>query len=262
MLEPQRLPVSWRAEAWQLCRTPILPAAANVAFDEVLLDEFAAGRRSCVLRLWNWAAPTVVLGRFQTTSNEVDVPAAVAAGFQLVRRSSGGGAMLARPGEVFGYSMIFPAPLVAGLTIVESYAACDAWCVAAVRGMGVAARHEPINDIACPAGKIGGAAQVRRGGAILHHTLLALRFDNDLMRRVLRLGRPRREPRGTPSADKQVAPLCDLTGQTPEFLAARLAAEAAEAFAAAAAPPTPAELAAAAELGEDPRWRTETTATV
>ncbi len=254
MSETANPPERWRTERWQLLETPPWPAATNLAFDETLLAEHAAGRRPSVVRFWQWAAPTIVLGRFQETANEVDVPAAVAAGFALARRSSGGGAMLARPGAVLTYSLVFPARLVAGLSIVESYAACDAWCVAALRRLGVDAWHAPLNDIACPQGKIGGAAQARRGPAILHHAMLAIAFDNDELRRVLRLGRPRISPRGTPSADKQVAPLGPLAGLSAAALATALRNAAAEAFGAAESAPHAAEIAAAEDLATDPRW--------
>ena len=66
---------------------------------------------------------------------------------------------------------------MAGLTIRQSYEVCEAWVVRGLRQLGVDAHHVPINDIACSEGKIGGAAQARRKGVVLHHTTIAYDMD-------------------------------------------------------------------------------------
>ena len=43
-----------------------------MALDEVLAREVAAGRRPPTLRIWEWSAPAVVIGSFQSLRNEVD----------------------------------------------------------------------------------------------------------------------------------------------------------------------------------------------
>jgi lipoate-protein ligase A len=166
-----------------------------------------AEKRPPTLRFWGWAAPAVVIGRFQSLQNEVDFAAASAMGVTVVRRTSGGGAMFVQPNRTITYSLYLPERLVGGLSIKDSYAACDAWAVAALRELGVDCRYVPINDIAAPDGKIGGAAQTRRQGWVLHHTTIAYELDADEMKRVLRFGLERRNPRGTPSAVKHVSPL-------------------------------------------------------
>jgi lipoate-protein ligase A len=73
--------------------------AENLALDEALLDEAegaAAGRE--VLRLWEAAAPLVVLGRNSLLADEVDAEACRRRGIGIFRRASGGAAILAGPG--------------------------------------------------------------------------------------------------------------------------------------------------------------------
>jgi lipoate---protein ligase len=73
--------------------TPTDPAA-NVALDEALLER-ADGE---YLRLWESAAPVVVLGRSAPIEREVNAAACAAAGVPVVRRPSGGQTVLIGPG--------------------------------------------------------------------------------------------------------------------------------------------------------------------
>ena len=86
-----------RNAGWHLLpEMPLLPAE-HVALDDVLTADVAAGRRPPTLRFWAWAAPAVIIGRFQSLKNEVDSAAASEMGVTVVRRASGGGAMLVQP---------------------------------------------------------------------------------------------------------------------------------------------------------------------
>ena len=53
--------------------------------------EVAAGTREPTLRFWEWAEPAVVIGRFQSLEDEVNVHTAQDEGFHIVRRCTGGG---------------------------------------------------------------------------------------------------------------------------------------------------------------------------
>ncbi len=68
-----------------------------MALDEVLAREVAAGRRPPTLRIWEWAVPAVIIGSFQSLRNEVDMNEGRKLGITVVRRISGGRAMLAEP---------------------------------------------------------------------------------------------------------------------------------------------------------------------
>ncbi|MBN8922660.1 MAG: lipoate--protein ligase [Rhodanobacter sp. 68-29] len=202
----------WRDHDWQLIHAAPQPPLLHMALDEALLTEVGAGRRPPTLRLWEWAAPAVVIGRFQSLRNEVDGDAARRHGIEVVRRISGGGAMFIEPGNTITYSVYAPLSMVEGLSFQESYALMDAWVLEALRELGIEAWYQPLNDIASAAGKIGGAAQTRRGGALLHHVTMAYDIDAAKMLDVLRIGREKLSDKGTASAAKRVDPLRSQTG--------------------------------------------------
>jgi len=211
---------SWRDHAWRLVHTVPQAPALHMALDEVLVEEVAAGRRAPTLRIWEWAAPAVVIGRFQSLRNEVDGERASAHGIEVVRRISGGGAMFIEPGNTITYSICAPLSMVEGLSFQESYAHMDEWVLAALRKVGIEAWYQPLNDIVSAEGKIAGAAQARRGRAVLHHVTMAYDIDAARMLDVLRIGREKLSDKGTQSAAKRVDPLRSQTGLAREAIIA------------------------------------------
>lgn len=77
-----------------------LPTAAeNVALDEALLELGEEGPAdSEFLRIWESATPVAVVGRASRVAAEVEVTACERRGIPIIRRSSGGAAILAGPG--------------------------------------------------------------------------------------------------------------------------------------------------------------------
>lgn len=202
----------WRDHAWQLIHAEPQPPALHMALDELLTHEVGAGHRPPTLRVWEWAAPAVVIGRFQSLRNEVDGDAARRHGIEVVRRVSGGGAMFIEPGNTITYSIYAPLSLIKGLSFQEAYAYMDAWTLDALAELGIKAWYQPLNDITSTGGKIAGAAQAHRGGAVLHHVTMAYDIDATKMLQVLRIGREKLSDKGTQSAAKRVDPLRSQTG--------------------------------------------------
>lgn len=196
----------------------------HMALDEVLLAEVGAGRRQPTLRIWDWAESAVVLGRFQSVRNEVDLEGARRHQVRVVRRITGGGAMFVEPGNTITYSLYAPLALVEGMGLVASYAYLDRWVLEALASLGVQASYQPINDITSPAGKIGGAAQARRDGAVLHHVTMSYDIDQAKMLEVLRIGREKLSDKGIASAAKRVDPLRSQTRTSRETVIQRLIA--------------------------------------
>lgn len=214
----------WTDHDWQLVHDGPRSPALHMALDEVLTAEVAAGRRPPTLRVWEWGAPAVVIGSFQSLRNEVDPAAAERHGITVVRRISGGGAMFIEPGNTITYSLSVPGSLVSGLSFADSYAYLDDWVLGALGDMGVKAWYQPLNDITSEAGKIAGAAQKRvaDGGAVLHHVTMAYDIDADKMTEVLRIGREKLSDKGTRSANKRVDPLRRQTGLSREAVIGRM----------------------------------------
>jgi lipoate-protein ligase A len=204
---------TWRDYEWELVHPGSLSPVTHLALDQVLAEEVAAGRRKPTLRIWEWDEPAVVIGSFQSVSNEVDPENAAKFGIPVVRRISGGGAMFMEAGSIITYSLYAPIELVQGMSFADSYAYLDDWVLVALRSLGIEATYQPLNDIASPTGKIGGAAQKRLAdGAVLHHVTMSYDIDAEKMVQVLRIGREKLSDKGTKSAQKRVDPLRSQTG--------------------------------------------------
>jgi len=211
-----------REQEWDVIQSQPHSAHMHMALDEVLLESVRAGRRRPTLRLWEWIEPALVIGSHQSVVNEVDVVAARELGFVVTRRMSGGGTMLCEPARTITYSLYLPESVVAGISFRKSYAVLDDWAVRAFVELGIPASYLEINDIISPRGKIGGAAQARRRGFVLHHTTIAHAMEAGLLPRLIRIGRPAIAGIGVRSAEKPVSPLSWFTSLSCEDVARNL----------------------------------------
>ena len=240
---------SWKDYEWQLIQGGAVAPAMQMALDQVLAEEVAAGRRKPTLRIWEWDSPAVVIGSFQSVKNEVDLENALKYGFTVVRRISGGGAMFMEADSVITYSIYAPSDLVQGMSFADSYAFLDEWVITTLRSLGIDAFYQPLNDIVSAKGKIGGAAQKRLGsGAVLHHVTMSYDMDGDKMVEVLRIGREKLSDKGTTSANKRVDPLRSQTGLTRIEIINRMIATFTGLYGLSASEITPAETAKATQL--------------
>ena len=208
----------WSGLELDLIRDPPRQPVMQMAMDQALNDAVAQGRLPPTLRIWNWAAPAVILGRFQSLSREVHVERARSLGFTLVRRCTGGGTMVIQPDRAITYSLYLPLDFVKGADLIDSYRICDYWLVRGLRMQGIQAGWQGMNDIASPRGKMGGAAQRRlpagsRGpGGLLHHTTLSYSVDADLMAQVLNVDPEKFHDKAVTSVRSRVDPIDRQTG--------------------------------------------------
>lgn len=216
---------AWHDHSFELLDAGLQHPAMQMAIDEVVARQVGEGTRGPTLRVWEWASNAVIIGSFQSLSNEVDLEAAARHGATVVRRISGGGAMFVEPGNTITYSLYVPGTLVEGLSFADSYAFLDAWVIRALRELGVEATYVPLNDIASPLGKIGGAAQKRlASGVVLHHVTMSYDMDAAKMLDILRIGREKLSDKGHVSAGKRVDPIRSQTGMSrDDVIAAMLA---------------------------------------
>jgi lipoate-protein ligase A len=176
-------------ETWRLIIDEPRDGALNMAIDESILQAVAAGAQPPTLRLYRWLSFTLSLGYGQSYD---DVRRDLAAR-HVVRRPTGGRAILHAPYELT-YSVALPTahPLAAG-SIVESYRRLSAPLLAAVRALApeasvqADARVERLAnagpvcfevpssyEITANGKKLLGSAQVRRHGGVLQHGALPL----------------------------------------------------------------------------------------
>ena len=185
----------------------------NVAMDETLVEDVAAGRRKPFMRLWEWNGPQVVIGSFQSYQNEIQQDGVERYGITVSRRVTGGGAMFMEPGNCITYSLVIPTALVEGMSFEQAYPYLDQWVMEVLDKLGIKATYVPLNDIASEYGKIGGAAQKRwANGYMVHHVTMAYDIDAIKMNEVLRIGMEKIRDKGTRSAVKRVDPMRSQTG--------------------------------------------------
>lgn len=208
---PEHARERWSAFDWEIIPLEPHAPAMNLAIDEVLTRAVGRGERGPTLRIWGWTEHCVVIGRFQSVRNEVQEENASRLGVQVVRRISGGGAMFIEPENAITWSIYVPPAFVEGLSFPESYALLDSWVIETLRDLGIDAWYAPLNDITSAGGKIGGAAQARRFGGVLHHTTMAYDMDTRVMTQVLRIGQEKVSDKGLRSAEKRVGPLRQQT---------------------------------------------------
>ena len=184
------------------------PEALHHAIDQRLLEAVAAGTQPPTLRIWYRNQTAVPLGRFQAYADEVAVDYVEANEIPVIRRITGGGAMFVHPGAVITYSMYLPADQVAD-DVETSYRELNEWVLEALNRVGLEAAHEPLNDIVHPDGKLGGAAQLRKQDAVLHHATMSYALDIEEMLRVLRIGEEKLSDKAVKSAEQRVAVMTD-----------------------------------------------------
>jgi len=174
---------------WHLLDTGARDGAWNMACDVALLAR-AQRTGDAVLRIYAWDQPTLSFGRHEAARAHYDAAALAAAGIALVRRPTGGRALL-HDREVT-YSIT--APIIEGESLPASVFRFNQLLLRALRGLGVpvveaedtrAMRPEGAACFAEPSAgeltlhgrKLVGSAQVRDRGALLQHGSILLADD-------------------------------------------------------------------------------------
>ena len=134
----------------------------NLAFEEYVLTHRTEGD---YLLLWQ-NDNTVVVGRNQNTAEEINADFVEKHRINVVRRSTGGGAVYHDMGNL-NYSFITDVG-DDGISIRRFTEPV----VAALRSLGLNAEASGRNDILVEGRKVSGTAQRRHGGRILHHGTL------------------------------------------------------------------------------------------
>jgi lipoate-protein ligase A len=170
-----------------------LPTAAeNLALDEALLLEAAAGRGGEVLRLWESPEYAVVLGAGCVLAEDVDEAACLADRVPVLRRASGGGTVLLGPGCLC-YSLVLSYDRGPALrAITPSYVYILGRIREALAGLLTAIEQAGTSDLMDAGLKFSGNAQQRKREHLLHHGTLLYDFNLSRIRRFLRI--PGRQP--------------------------------------------------------------------
>ena len=174
--------------------SPFADGASNMAADCAILEAVAASAQPPTLRLYGWDPFCMSLGYGQRL-RDVDADQLAARGWDLVRRPTGGKAIL--HGDELTYSLCLPLdhPLAAG-SVVDSYRRISQGLLCALQQLGLpveSAPESPIRrradlgpvcfeasshyEITIGGRKLVGSAQMRRKRAILQHGTIPLFGD-------------------------------------------------------------------------------------
>ena len=161
----------------RLLPTVTAPGAAQMAIDEGLLNEavFVTARR------YVWQPAALSLGKFQRApeaGGDRRLP------FDLVRRPSGGRAVLHGAGFEWSFAVVFPSGTLPGDRVDDAYGVVSAALAEALGAAGVhldegserSYQHSALcfagglrHDLMVGAHKVAAVAQVRRNGRVLVH---------------------------------------------------------------------------------------------
>jgi lipoate---protein ligase len=177
----------------QLLDLTLATPEENLALDEALLEEAEASVRPVeVLRLWDAAVPMVVVGRSSRLANEVDLLACQARGVPVLRRASGGAAIVTGPGCLM-YAVVLSYELRPGLRSVDqAHHVALASLVAALRSLGILATRRGTSDLAVDERKVSGNSLRCKRRHLLYHGTLLYDFSLPLVEQLLRM--PPRRP--------------------------------------------------------------------
>src|SRR5215203_219367 len=155
--------------------------AWNMALDEVLMNCINYHSMP-ILRIYGWQPPTVSIGYFQSMDEEVDIKRCRRMGIDVVRRITGGGAVLHESELTYSFiTNVYPK------NIMESYnLICDA-LVMCINKLGFNAKFAPLNDITVDGKKVSGNAQTRKKGTLLQHGTILLSVNLEKMFSVLKI---------------------------------------------------------------------------
>ena len=173
-----------------------LPSPAeNLALDEALLEEAEAALAPAeTLRLWEPSAPMVVVGRSSRIAAEVHADACRRRGIPILRRTSGGAAVVAGPGCLM-YALILSCRRRPALCAVDAAHRLVLGTIARALGpLAPAVACRGISDLALgPDGRkfSGNSIRMKRDHLLYHGTLL-YDFPLELIEECLAM--PPREP--------------------------------------------------------------------
>ncbi len=218
---------------WRLILSGYQDAYTNMALDEALLEGYLRCTQIPTLRIYGWKPSAISFGYFQDPQSNVRIDACVSRGISLVRRLTGGGALI-HDGDL-SYSVICSsADLGCETSVIESFQKTCSFLKYAYAAFGLDAHfacednqawrrrrlssvtqpdfclaaHEKY-DIVVGGRKLGGNAQKRRKRALLQHGSIPLR---DISAQAAAL-----VTQGGSSFDSGFASLSDLAGRDIRF---------------------------------------------
>ena len=196
--------------SFRVIDTGIRQCREQMAFDQALIDEHKAGNIPDTIRFLQFP-PSVLVGRHQDISHELNLDACRKAGVGIGRRLTGGGALYLDEGQ-FGWEIVFHRDTL-GITSLGDLA--RSLCEAAAWGLsrlGIDARYRPRNDIEVDGRKISGTGGFFDGATIFYQGTTLVDMNANTMASLLNIPAAKLQKRGQSSGVERVVTLRELLG--------------------------------------------------
>jgi lipoate-protein ligase A len=178
--------------SWRLIYTPASHGSWNMAADEAILEHIYRGESAPTLRLYSWEPPCLSLGHAQPFA-DVDMARLKERGWEVVRRATGGRAILHTDELTYSVTGSGEDPILAG-GVLESYNRLAQALLYAVQKLGLSVEVKEhvspgsngpnVNpvcfevpstyEITVQGKKLIGSAQARKKEGVLQHGSLPL----------------------------------------------------------------------------------------
>ena len=161
--------------------------AEPLAWDEAFLDRAESGEGGEALWFWESPTPFVVLGYGQQAAVETQSETCEHHGVPILRRCSGGGAVLQGPG-CWNYGLVLRIPEAGPLASITG---ANAWIMEQNRQLLADLLSQPVTveghtDLAIEGRKFSGNAQRRKRNHLLFHGTILYKFPLSLIAQLLK----------------------------------------------------------------------------
>jgi len=195
---------------WRLIKDSYHTGFMNMAIDEAIMIAHREGLVPPTIRFYQWSPPAVSLGYFQDLKKEIDVDACKDMGIDIVRRPTGGKAVLHDKELTYSFIIRDSHPLVND-SILKTYKKISGGMIRGLSCLGITAELVPLRENlkSAPLGyevkskipqsdiksicfsvpsqyevqiegkKILGSAQVRKKEIVLQHGSLLIELEKD-----------------------------------------------------------------------------------
>jgi len=195
---------------WRLIKDNYHSGFMNMAIDEAIMIAHREGLVPPTIRFYQWSPPAVSLGYFQDLEKEIDVDVCKNMGIDIVRRPTGGKAVLHDKELTYSFIIRENHPLVND-SILETYKKISGGIIRGLSYLGIKAELVPLREKlkSIPSGneakskiprsdiksicfsvpsqyevqvmgkKIVGSAQVRKREIVLQHGSLLIELEKD-----------------------------------------------------------------------------------
>lgn len=182
-------------ETWLYIDSGYGTPAFNMAMDEALLNWHSAGKIPPVLRFYGWNPAGISVGFFQKVAGSIDTEKADHYGIPLVRRQTGGKAVL-HDQELTYSILVSEAHPEMPKSVKEAYLVLSKGLLEGYRQLGIQAEFAvPVSksssksaicfeepswyELTVDGKKAAGSAQTRKKGVILQHGSVPLALDEE-----------------------------------------------------------------------------------